>query len=381
MSRFRTSLLMVVAVLGLSACSSWKFWEKSDDVEKPAELKPISATAKVDESWKVSVGKSRTAYLQPTVVDDAVFAASADGDVYRIEKGRTVWRTRTDLDLAAGVGASRDLVVVGGVHGVVVALDAATGKQVWKIDLLGEISAQPFVDANAVLMRVGDSRIVSLDVANGNTKWTYDRATPPLSLRTYDELIRFDNYVFGGFAGGKIAAVTASNGQLAWEGSVTLPRGSTELERLSDVVGVPVPIGKQLCAASYQGKVTCFDVTRGVAVWGREISTAVGIDADDQRVYVSDDRGAVYALDMSTGATLWKQDALKLRQLGRPLVTDAGVAVADFEGWIHLLDKKDGRFIARTKTDGSPVRAPLMRTDDGFVAQTTDGGVFAFRAR
>src|SRR6516225_8405907 len=99
MSRFRTSLLMAVAVLGLSACSSWKFWEKSDDVEKPAELKPISATAKIDESWKVSVGKSRTAYLQPTVVDDAVFAASADGDVYRIEKGRTVWRTRTDLDL------------------------------------------------------------------------------------------------------------------------------------------------------------------------------------------------------------------------------------------------------------------------------------------
>ncbi len=379
LSRMRL-LLPLVAAISLSACSSWKFWSKGDD-DKPAELTPITASAQLDQSWKFSAGKGGSAYLQPVQVDEAVIVANEDGDVYRIEKGHSVWRAKTGADLVAGVGASRDLVAVGAKHGKIFVFEAATGKLAWQKDLLGEISSPPLVNASGVLVRIGDSRIVLLDGANGAAKWTYDRVTPPLSLRAYNELLRFDTYVFGGFAGGNLAAGNGGNGQLAWEGGVTIPRGSTELERLSDVVGVPVPVGKQLCAGSYQGKVTCFDVTRGVAIWSREISTAVGIDADQSRVYVSDDRGAVYALDLSTGATVWKQDALKLRQLGRPLVVDAGVVVADLEGWVHLLDKKDGQFLARARTDSSAVSAPLLRTDDGgFVVQTADGGVFAFRA-
>lgn len=376
----RPLLLALAAATLLSGCSSLMFWRKSEPLEQPAELKPFTASAQIVRQWRVSGGDIERTLLQPAVSGEAVYAASAKGDVSRIEKGKSVWTVRVDGGLVAGVGAGYGLVVVASRRGILTALDEKDGKKKWVYTVTGEINGAPMLDGDQVYARIGDSRIVALDMADGKQRWSYTRSTPPLSLRTYNGLRRFDRFVFGGFAGGRLAAVSTSSGQLAWEGSVAYPKGATELERLADVVGEAVPSGRRLCAAAFQGRVTCFDVSKGEAVWGRDISSPVGIDADGRRVFVTDERGAVYALDADTGATIWKQDELKLRRVGRPLSLDNYVAVADFEGYVHLLDKSDGHFVARTATDGTPIVAPLVRSDDGFVAQTEDGGLYSLKA-
>ncbi|WP_341675458.1 outer membrane protein assembly factor BamB [Niveibacterium sp. SC-1] len=377
----RRSLLLALAAVGLlSGCSSLMFWRKSEPLEQPAPLKPFTASTQITRQWYLSGGDIEKTLLQPAVSGEAVFAASAKGDVSRIEKGKKVWTTRIDEGLVAGVGAGYGLVVVASRRGVLTALDEKDGKRKWVFTVTGEINGAPMLDGDQVYARVGDARIVALDMAGGKPRWTYSRTTPPLSLRTYNGLRRFDRFVFAGFAGGRLAAVSTNNGQLAWEGSVAFPKGSTELERLADVVGEAVPSGRRLCAAAFQGRVTCFDVSKGEAIWGRDISSPVGVDADSRRVFVTDERGAVYALDADSGATIWKQDELKLRRVGRPLSLDNYVAVADFEGYVHLLDKSDGHFVARLATDGTPIAAPLVRTDEGFVAQTEDGALYALKA-
>ncbi|MFX9934765.1 PQQ-binding-like beta-propeller repeat protein, partial [Acinetobacter baumannii] len=68
--------------------------------------------------------------------------------------------------------------------------------------------------------------------------------------------------------------------------------------------------GREVCAAAFQGRVACFELSSGNAVWTRDISSSAGIDIDTQNLYISDDKGAVHALDRATGASLWKQDKL-----------------------------------------------------------------------
>lgn len=379
----RVLMLAGLATLlaGCSSLSALKFWE-SDNREKPAELKPIAASARVDAVWRARVGEADGRFMQPAVAGEAVYAAAAGGDVQRIEKGRVLWRARADQKLSGAVAAGSGIVVAGGDHGRVYAFDAETGAPRWKIDLRGEISAVPFVDVEQVYVRVGDAQIVALSNSDGRVRWTYQRTTPPLSLRSFNGMTRFDQFLFAGFSGGRLAALAANTGQLAWEGSVGLPRGATELERLADVVGEAVHSGQVLCAAAYQTRVTCFDVARGQAIWGRDISSSVGVDADARRLYVTDEFGAVFALDLDTGATLWKQDALRLRAVSRPLSLDDHVVVGDMEGWVHVLRKEDGQFAARFKTDGSPIASPLRRMgSDGFVAQTVDGSLYALTVR
>jgi len=162
-----------------------------------------------------------------------------------------------------------------------------------------------------------------------------------------------------------------------WETNVALPRGATELERVTDVVGLPVAAEREVCAAAYQGRIGCFDLANGNALWTRELSSTAGLALDARYVFVSDDKGAVHALDRAGGATIWKQDRLFLRRLSAPLALGREVAVGDVEGYVHFLSRESGAFVGRVATDGSPIRSLLVRLDRGFLVQTQDGNLFA----
>jgi outer membrane protein assembly factor BamB len=86
----------------------------------------------------------------------------------------------------------------------------------------------------------------------------------------------------------------------------------------------------------------------------------------------------VHALDRSAGTSVWKQDKLFLRRLSVPLALGRQIAVADVEGYIHLLARDTGAFVARVETDGTPVSAQLVRFGKGFLAQTRGGKLYAY---
>ena len=50
-------------------------------------------------------------------------------------------------------------------------------------------------------------------------------------------------------------------------------------------------------------------------------------------MFVTDEKGAVHALDLSTGASAWKQDQFAGRGTGRPRVMREYVVVGDVEGY------------------------------------------------
>ncbi|MFN4148655.1 MAG: PQQ-binding-like beta-propeller repeat protein, partial [Rhodocyclaceae bacterium] len=94
--------------------------------------------------------------------------------------------------------------------------------------------------------------------------------------------------------------------------------------------------------------------------------------------FVTDEKGVVHAFDRNGGATLWKQDGLRLRGVGRPLVLGRKIVVADSEGYVHVLTEEDGSFISRLATDGSAIEAAPQRVqvrDDAFVVQTKNGAL------
>ena len=179
----------------------------------------------------------------------------------------------------------------------------------------------------------------------------------------------------------KLVAINRSTGVAVWESNVALSRGATELERIADVSSLPVIVGRDVCASAFQGRVACFELSTGKSIWTRDISSAAGIDIDAQNLYVSDDNGAIHALDRATGASVWKQDKLKRRYPGRPLALEGVVAVADGEGLLHLLSTENGAFVARVKGDGSALNASLRPYGTAFVAQSRAGIVRALAAR
>jgi outer membrane protein assembly factor BamB len=97
-----------------------------------------------------------------------------------------------------------------------------------------------------------------------------------------------------------------------------------------------------------------------------------------QQIYVTAEDGAVVAFDAETGRINWRQDQLLRRGVSAPLVVDPGVVVVDAEGWLHLLNRADGGFRARTKGEGEIVAAPVD-IGPGFVVQTRKGELDAYK--
>jgi outer membrane protein assembly factor BamB len=384
--KVRTSLLLSALVLasGCSSLDKLNPFSSAAPKVKPAELASIKPSAEVQRLWQAGIGNAGDFVFTPAVVGTSVYAAARDGTLARFDNGRQVWRISAGQPVSGGVGASEKLVVVGTAKGDVLAFHAADGRPAWQTRASSEILAAPAVSNDLVAVRSGDARIFGLEPADGKRRWVYQRSTPALALRSQVGVTLTATALYAGFPGGKLVAVALNNGAALWEATVALPRGVTELERIADVASDPVVEGRSVCAVAYQGRVACFDTTSGSLQWARDISSIAGLDIGNRAAYVTDEKGAVHAFDRNSGASLWKQDKLFMRGVSRPLAVGRRVAIADFQGVVHLLSAEDGAFAARATTDGSSISAPprlLSSLDDSFVVQTKNGAVHALAVK
>jgi outer membrane protein assembly factor BamB len=346
---------------------------------KPAELPVLTNAQPVKVLWSASIGAAEGFFFSPIMIGDGVYAASRAGNVTRLDvaSGQSKWRVSLGKRISSGVGGDARLVVLASEDGEVFALDALNGIVKWRARVSSEVLAQPKVGEGLALVRSADSKIFAFGVEDGKRRWVYQRPAAALIVRSPVGLTIHQGSAYAGFSGGKLAAISLANGASRWEATVALPKGATELERVTDIVGDPSAQGREVCAAAFQGRVACYDAQNGNQLWSREMSTLTGVAFDARYAFVSDDKGAVHALDRGNGRSVWKQDRLAHRQLSLPLPLGTEVAVGDLQGYIHFVARESGAFLARFATDGSALRAAPIRLPEGLLVQTQSGGLYA----
>lgn len=373
----------MAAALLCSGCqtvsSTYNSWFGSAPKQKPAELVEFKPQATLRVVWQGSVGAAGRSAFYPAVVGNTVYATGASGQIAAFVANSGTSQTRFDAatPVSGGVGAGAGLVLAGTAKGEVLAFESS-GKPVWKTQLTGEVLSPPVGADGVVVVRTGDGRIYGLNAVDGRQRWVYQRALPSLALRSYAGIVVHRGAVFAGFPGGRLVAISLETGTVGWESVVALPKGATELERVTDITSYPVVDGSQICAVAFQGRVACFDLIRGETLWARDASSIAGMALDARNAYITDDRNAVQALDRNRGASLWKQDKLSGRWVTAPLAMGRHIIVGDFQGYVHVLSRDDGAFVARIATDGSAIQVPPVALDlTTFLVQTRNGGVFA----
>ena len=351
-------------------------------VNKPAPLVDFKPSVDMRVDWHADVGESGNYVFTPALFDGSVFAASSKGQLTRLNaaNGKLLWRVDTKVTLSGGVGVGNNLVLVGSSKGVVLAYDLQ-GKPLWQATVSSEVLSSPQSSGEFVVVRSGDNRIFGLDARDGSRRWEYQTVTPPLTLRANPGVAIVDNFVIAGMPAGKLVVLGLANGGLIWEAVVASPKGDNELERITDIAGQPVVERNRACAVTYQGRAACFETEKGSQLWARPASSAGRLAVDDLSVYLSDEAGAVVALDKNAGSSLWKQDKLSYRNLSSPLAFKDYVVVGDFEGQVHFLKFEDGSFAARVATDGSGIAAAPRSLDDRVLVQTRKGGLYAISIR
>jgi outer membrane protein assembly factor BamB len=353
--------LSFAALLLAAGCS------KDKDVEPPATLvKNFKSTLPVKKIWSEGVGGGKKQIklrlgLGPAIDNGMVFAASYKGEVLAValDTGRSAWVKKLKMPISAGPAAGFGIVVAGSSKGAVIALDGATGRQ---------------------LIRSVDGRLHGLDTHTGKSLWSVEQQVPRLSLRGTAIPVVAKEAAISGFDNGKVMAVSLITGDTIWDTALASPHGRTELDRLVDIDSAVRVVGDNVFAAGFQGRTAMLALDSGQLWWSHDMSSYRGLAVDGDNLYVTQSDGIVVALRQRDGAELWRNDKLKRRGLSTPIVTGTAVAIADFQGYIHWLDKSTGALVARERIAKQRVSNPPAGAGDTIVVLTDGGTLAAYRA-
>ena len=375
------------SMLLLGACANLNplnWFDGDDEVNVPKELVAITSEVTLVRTWSSSIGNGQGdiyTKIEPTYDGGVVYAASANGVVTAIaaDSGNEIWRTRLRSDITGGVGAGNGLVLVGTENAEVIALDQFDGSERWRARVSSEVLSAPQTNGNVVVAQTVDDKLVALDAVNGSQRWIYEATLPPLTLRgTSKPLITPVGSVIAGFSNGTLVSVSADNGIWRWEERVAVPEGQYDIDRVIDVDGDLLLDGARVLASSYQGNLMAFDVASGRIVWGMQASSYHGLTMGFGNLYYVDDESHIVAVRNNTEETIWRNEDLEFRELTAPVAVGNYIAVADFEGYIHLLSQIDGRIVGRMRFDNDGVRANLLVRSGTIFAYGNGGRLAAF---
>ena len=388
LSKQRFYFLSGVVIFSFSACSSMPGWITNpfgddDDATMPAELLDIESEVNIDREWTVNIGNGQGdtyTKITPILDEGFVFAASENGEVVAINSisGDIVWQTEVNTTITGGVGAGDNIVMVATEEAELVTFQQSDGQELWRARVSSEILSQPKTNGDIVVAQTVDGKLVALDRHTGDQRWTYETTLPALTLRgTSSPVITPDGKVIAGFSNGILVAVAAEDGVWNWEERVAVPEGQYDIDRVIDVDGELLLDGSRILAASYQGNLMAFDISTGRIVWGLEASSYHGVDQGFGNIYYSDDKSHLIAVRDNSDDVLWQNEELQYRELTAPKTITNYVAVADFEGYLHLISQVDGRVVGRTQLDNDGIRASLIVDEGKLIVFGNSGSLTA----
>jgi outer membrane protein assembly factor BamB len=234
------------------------------------------------------------------------------------------------------------------------------------------------VAGERVFVLLADRTVQAYDGAGGRLLWSQSRQGEPLVLSQSGTLMPFGNTLVVGLSG-RLTGFDPTTGRTIWEAPIASPRGLNDLERLVDVVGLSHRSDPFICSRAYMAQIGCIQAQRGQVAWSRSSQGDQGLSGNATMVVGVESNGLVVAWQRDTGDRMWESDRLKYRRLSAPVVSEAGIWLADDEGQLFLLDLQKGQLLARSSLDGSALASPPLQRQGLVLLVTRKGMVRAVR--
>lgn len=317
--------------------------------------------------WSASIGagnsKRNRVTAAPVVSGGRVFAVDAHALVSAFGlNGGLAWQA----DLTAqydqnasevsggGLAASGGKVYVTTAYGELAALDAGSGKILWRQRFDAPVIGAPTVEGGTVYAVGRDGTALAVDSANGKIIWQISGTRAASGMAATGSPSVADGKVIFPFASGEVVALDTGEGTRQWQAAVAGQRvGRAYAAGMADLTGDPVVAGGVVYIGSAAGRTAAFDAATGQRLW------TVGEGALNPplvaggSVFVVSDEAKLVRLDASTGAVIWSVDLpyytadkpkkhKAITASYGPVLAGGRVAVVSSDGGIRLFSAADG---------------------------------------
>lgn len=373
-TQLRRASLLACAIT-LAGCS---LWGGRPERPKPADLGVNVPVLGVRQAWIAQLGSASEAPLVAHVLGTTVTLASKEGMVMAIDArtGGDVWRVKLGESLAAGVGSDGRWTAVVSDGSELIVIDR--GREQWRQRIAAQVYTAPLVAGGRVFVLASDRSVLAFDASTGERLWKQMRPGEPLVLRHASVLLSVGNTLVAGLSG-RLVGLDPDTGTVRWEAPLASARGTNDIERLVELVGPANRAGDSVCARAFQAAIGCVDAARAATLWTQKSAGAEGLDGDEAVLYGAQSNGTVTAWSRRDGAAVWSTEYLLHRKLTAPLLLGRSVVVGDDSGVVYLISRQDGSPLNRLSTDGSGIAMRPVAAADMLVVVTRKGSIYGFR--
>lgn len=357
------AVLMVLVVRPIAA-QDWPQWRGPNrDGAVAAFREPARWPEALKQQWRVDIGLG---YATPVLVGPRLYLFTRQGEeevmtAIDAASGKAVWRSAyaapfnmVGATARHGAGPKSTPTYANGrlfslgMTNIVTAFDAATGKQLWqkpatKAQPAFHTAMSPLVDGNLVIVHVGgpgEGALSAYDVATGNVRWTWTGDSPAYGSPIVVDLGGTRQVVT--FTHQYLVGVSLANGELLWQRPFRTPSDTTSQ--------TPILFRDTIIQNGRSNGVTAFRVVRRDGKWSTEdvwqtkdvsLYMTNGVVADGVLYGLSHlNAGQYFGLDLATGAVLWRSEP---RQAENAAMLLAGSAIFSLEDDGELVVMKTSR--------------------------------------
>jgi outer membrane protein assembly factor BamB len=376
----------------------------------------LAAPGRLREAWSESAGKgsdqASALTASPVIGGGLIYALDSEAHIYvfRTRDGRPVWNRRlapkngTDMPtlwgllgkantvdppqgMGGGVAYDAGKIFVTSGFGVVICMDAKTGKDIWRHDLGMPIINAPVVNGGRLYVSTHDNHFYALAESDGRQLWDHQGITDSASILASTSAAVAGETVIAPYTSGEIFALRAQNGQVGWSDVLSRSGHVTALSQLDDIAGRPVIDRGVVYAISQSGLMAAFSVNTGERLWTREIAGIQTPWAAGDYVYVLDVNARLICLTRKEGKVRWihqlpqyenpekKRDPILWA--GPVLVSDK-LIVTSSNGYAESVSPYDGKLLGRVEIPAGTVIAPVV-ADGTLYLYTSDADLVALR--
>lgn len=347
--------------------------------------------------WSVDIGEgsSRRARLitAPVVAQGLIFTMDAAAQLSAVTpQGAVAWRRsvapagqRPDSALGGGMAEGGGLLYVATGFGEVMALDPATGGEVWRVMLDAPVRSAPAVADGRVVVVARNDTAYALSAATGGLLWRVQGAGGVGVLGGASAALD-GNLAVVSFVSGEVLGLLARNGIQVWGAALTGGRRELVRNRIGDITGDPVIDDGAVYASNQSGRTVSVDRETGERNWTITEGAFGPVWPAGGSIFLLSDEGALVRVDAETGAAFWITrlpeyfDESRREAIAHhgPLLAGGRLWVASSDGFLRAFGPSDGVLVATVPLPGGAAAAPAVARGVMYVV-TRDGRLHAFQ--
>ncbi|MEM0987114.1 MAG: PQQ-binding-like beta-propeller repeat protein [Pseudomonadota bacterium] len=329
----------------------------------------VAAGADFTVDWRQDAGRGsdrRSALTSPPIASEESIFVLDSGQTIRafdLETGAGRWSTkvpsgnnRDRIGIGGGIAYDSGRVFVSSGFSLILALDAATGDQIWRREMDAPMTGSPTIRDGRMFVTSNNNEVFAINLDDGQVVWSDQAIAEPARVLGSPSPAAIEDIVVTPYSSGEVIAYLATNGRRLWTDALSRPGRFTPISAINDIAARPVLASGLVIVANQSGITAAIDGRTGTRVWVQPIGSTQAPALAGTHLFIAGVDGRLAAIDAASGGVYWAKDLPKFKntnkQRGRisysgPLIASGHIVLVSSEGEVLRFDPQTGEEVGR----------------------------------